>query len=210
MKRIYATAIVLITLGIAWTLYLRYQNKRFIDNLPKGPTPVTKRMPTPNTSTIDEHENNETPETADPATHSNESIIEESPLTTDTPQGTAPQKSEVIVPKNVPEDISEPNTFTETPEPEKEQPGIRELSLEEIMEKNREHLIKKHGDIPEVDIFLKHFPFESLQQGKTKIERTRTLSSEEILNYKKSIATLWPNKSNLKNYQDALKMQERK
>ncbi len=210
MKKVYFAAIVLITLGTAWTLYLRYQNRRFIENLPKGPTPVTKRIYTPNTSTIHKGENSETPETEDPATHSNERIIEESLLTTDTPQSASPQKPEAIVPKSVPEDISEPNTFTEIPEPEKEQPGITELSIEEIVDKNREHLIKKHGDIPEVDIFLKHFPFESLQQGKTKIEQTRTLSSDEILNYKKAIATLWPNKTNLKDYQDALKMHETK
>ena len=32
------TATLLILLGVTWTLYLEYGNKRFINNLPKGPT----------------------------------------------------------------------------------------------------------------------------------------------------------------------------
>lgn len=38
MKTVAFTATLLILLGVTWTLYLGHGNKRFINNLPKGPT----------------------------------------------------------------------------------------------------------------------------------------------------------------------------
>lgn len=49
MKTVTFTATLLILLGVTWTLYLEYGNKRFIDNLPKGSTiGVPPAVPTGN------------------------------------------------------------------------------------------------------------------------------------------------------------------
>ena len=43
MKKVIVTAILLLTLGTTWMLYLEYENRRFIESLPKPP--VTVRQP---------------------------------------------------------------------------------------------------------------------------------------------------------------------
>lgn len=70
------------------------------------------------------------------------------------------------------------------------------------------HLIEKHGDIPEIDIFLKHFPFSAIQQGETKITIENTVTLEEDLEYKRALAVLFPSKENQKSYEDALRIAE--
>ena len=47
MKKLVFTAVLLIILGAAWTLYLEYRNKRFADSLPKG---VATTQPSANTA----------------------------------------------------------------------------------------------------------------------------------------------------------------
>ena len=47
MKKLVFTAVLLIILGAAWTLYLEHRNKRFADSLPKG---VATTQPSANTA----------------------------------------------------------------------------------------------------------------------------------------------------------------
>ena len=44
MRKLIVTAILLLVLGTAWMLYLEYDNRRFIENLPKAPPPVTRPL----------------------------------------------------------------------------------------------------------------------------------------------------------------------
>lgn len=44
MKPIFFTFILLVILGTAWTLYLEYSNRHFIENLSKPPVPVTQSV----------------------------------------------------------------------------------------------------------------------------------------------------------------------
>ena len=46
MKKVIATAIVLLVLGTTWMLYLEYKNRRFIENLPKPPSTVRQSVDT--------------------------------------------------------------------------------------------------------------------------------------------------------------------
>ena len=84
-----------------------------------------------------------------------------------------------------------------------EEPHFSEIPVEALIERNRKLMIKKYGDIPEIDIFLKHFPFAAMQQAKDGHQVTRTQA--ENLEYLRAISALFPSKINDKNYQDALR-----
>ncbi len=59
MKKLVFTAVLLIILGTAWTLYLEYRNKRFADNLPKGAATVKQPANTSDAPVV-ENKNGET------------------------------------------------------------------------------------------------------------------------------------------------------
>lgn len=54
MKKVVFTAIFLLVLGTAWTLYLEQGNKRFIEDLPKAPTAVRQTVNTMDAPTTSE------------------------------------------------------------------------------------------------------------------------------------------------------------
>lgn len=72
MRKVIFTAIVLIVLGTAWTLYLEYDKKRFIDSLPQPPTTVTQPV-----STADAPANSKSIETTATESAPSETIIED-------------------------------------------------------------------------------------------------------------------------------------
>ena len=55
MKKVIATAIVLLVLGTTWMLYLEYKNRRFIESLPKPPSTVRQPVDTIETPTATEN-----------------------------------------------------------------------------------------------------------------------------------------------------------
>ena len=85
-----------------------------------------------------------------------------------------------------------------------------DLSLEQIIENNRQSLINRHGNIPEIDIYLKlNEPFfrALLKDKPTRVVIERT--PEESLESSRVTAILFPNEANKKAYQDELeKMKE--
>ena len=44
MRKIIVPVILLLVFGTVWMLYLEYDNRRFIENLPKAPPPVTRSL----------------------------------------------------------------------------------------------------------------------------------------------------------------------
>ena len=62
MKKVIVTFVVLIVLGTVWTLFLEYEKRRFVESLPKVPTPVTQSV-----NTADIPAASETGESADVA-----------------------------------------------------------------------------------------------------------------------------------------------
>ena len=60
MKKVVFIAILLIGLGAAWTLYLEHGNKRFADNLPKGPATTQQPANTSEVPPTVEDKNNQT------------------------------------------------------------------------------------------------------------------------------------------------------
>ena len=86
------------------------------------------------------------------------------------------------------------------PEPE---PHFSEIPVEELIERNRKALIAKHGDIPEIDIFLKYFPFGAAQNAEDGNEVIMT--AEENLAYVKAMSVLFPSQENEERYQEVLR-----
>lgn len=206
MKNISIVVIVCLIFGAAWIFYLEHESKLFVDSLPKAPPPE-KKVKSPKTSAV--NENNKTvPETDISEQDTSSDILQGTSTAENVKEDTNLENPEIAVPPNVSDAVSKPETVPQKTQPEPESLDVTELSIQEIIERNRKHLIQKHGDIPEVETFLKYFPFEELQQRKTKIQRSYTRSPEEDLKYRKAIATLWPKPENEEGYQDALKALE--
>lgn len=86
------------------------------------------------------------------------------------------------------------------PEPE---PHFSEISVEAFIERNRKALIAKHGNIPEIEVFLKYFPFRTAQNAEDGDEVVMT--AEENLEYVKAISVLFPSQENKERYQEVLR-----
>ena len=82
------------------------------------------------------------------------------------------------------------------------EPHFTEISLEELVERNRQALIKKHGNIPEIEIFLKYAPFNAIQRQEEEYEAIMTI--EKQVEYLRAMSVLFPSETNEQNYQDAL------
>ena len=102
-------------------------------------------------------------------------------------------------------DTEEEEEIVEQQPPEK---TVFDLSLEQIIENNRKSLIARHGDIPEVHIYLKHFPFEALLNSEGNQGFEVELSLKDNLDYLRAVAHLFPNKENNDNYLEALELYE--
>lgn len=214
MKKVIFTAIVLILLGTTWTLYLRWENKRFVESLPKAPSRTNIEQPTDTITQdgTDENKNSE-PYPLESVPENNKLPVEENVLQEST------SLSEELSPDTAhrpphPGESHLPDidyTFRATLEQEVESnapSSIMDLSVEEIIENNRQMLLKKHGNIPEIDIYLKHMVpvFEGLTEGKSQVNVKRT--PEAQLEYSRALATLFPTADNIKQYQEVLQTME--
>ncbi len=210
MRKIIFIAIVLIVLGTAWTLYLKHDTERFIDSLPKKSATGTQPQNITNMPVTDEN--------SDPFQSMNviEGALEgsnEEPGTAGSAEDRDNEKKDTSGLIDFSNEFLERDPIAEwSPHPvEKEHPeeepmGLMKLSRAEIVENNRKRLIEIHGNIPEVHTYLKYFPFEALQNPENKGTYSFTMSLDEFLEYQKASAVLFPNASNIKNYQQALEM----
>ncbi|RKU26320.1 hypothetical protein C6499_13755 [Candidatus Poribacteria bacterium] len=206
MKRFIFPALVLIVLCTAWVFYLQWDNKRFVENLPNAqpPTNIEASSETNPHGSLSENE---------------ASVFEE--IRPDTryrpPVGShsdshAPGSGFQIqrhIKRIVKDPEKDPLEAEEDQEEEQESGApltFMDLSFEEWMESKRQFFIRQHGDIPEIDIYLKlNEPFyRALKNGETVISIKRT--PEESLESSRVTAILFPTEENKKAYQEELKM----
>ena len=213
MKQVIFTALVVIVLGVVWTLYLQWDNKRFVESLPKSVSQMNIEEPT-DMSTPDSWSENENTEHPAPAAAN---LFEEIPPDTAhrPPHGGNPHSHNSVPTFRIEQELKNPDQLEkeEGLEQGKESNlpvSFMDLSLEQIIENNRQSLINRHGNIPEIDIYLKlNEPFfRALLKGKpTRVVIERT--PEESLESSRVTAILFPNEANKKAYQDELeKMKE--
>ena len=84
---------------------------------------------------------------------------------------------------------------------------IPDLSAEEHMALVREVLVKKHGDIPEIDIYLKYMSpvYEAIAAGESQVVIDST--PEETVELNRARMVLYPDEPSFRNrYQHALKV----
>ena len=201
MKSIIFTAICVIILGAAWTAYLHWGNKRFVESLPEPP-PRSNIDPVTDTQRR-EIENNDPP--AEP-TPELPAVREESP-----PAPRPPHRGDPQVSGHVPI----PRVMAGAPETSEEQKAqdpasAMTASVEEIIENTRQHLIEQHGDIPEIDIYLRHMRpvFQAAKDGETEIIVVST--PKEHLEMSRVMSILYPSEEHTQHYKDVLEDVQRR
>lgn len=209
MRHIFFTAVVLIVLGVAWTLYLQLDNTRFVESLPQAPSSTHREATAdPSLKSGNENVNSELPA----GSHVQRAAIEPFELPPDTPPRPSPvgrQDPTFRIQRE------REGKVMETSESEKENlqeesesspsSTFQDLSLEQLIENNRQRLIDQHGEIPEIDRYLElnRSFFQQILEGKTQITVDRT--PEESLENSRLTALLFPTEANQKAYQDELK-----
>ena len=207
MKKVLSTAIVLIVLGTVWMLYLQRGDNRFRESLPKVPSHMNTEQPidTITQENTTENENIGLPMEANVLQESTNETEEMSLNTAHRPSHDSNRHSFRIEQElKVPDQLQKEGGLEqeESPPPS----SFMDLSLEQIIENNRQSLINRHGNIPEIDIYLKlNEPFfrALLKDKPTKVVIERT--PEESLESSRVTAILFPNEANKKAYQDELK-----
>ncbi len=208
MKKVLCPAIVLIVLGTVWTLYLQREDNRFEESLPKVPSRMNTEQPIDSITqeSTTENENIGLPVEANvPQESTNET--EEISLNT-APRPPSHDQGPTF---RIQQELKVPNQLQkegglEQVEESNPPSSFIDLSLEQIIENNRQALINRHGNIPEIDIYLKlREPFfrALLKDKPTKVVIERT--PEESLESSRVTAILFPNEANKKAYQDELK-----
>ena len=205
MKKVFFTAIVVIVGGIALMLYLRWDTNRFVESLPKAPPQTSIEQPT-DTSSQDSMSKNKNSELSvemsvlpAPAATSPEASND----TAHRPPYHSDSHSDVHAPPPLRVDrMQEDEDIKQEGE---SSPSFFDLSLEGMIEHTRQQLIEKHGDIPEIDIYLRlNAPlFQAIKNRETQVRIQRT--PEEHLEFSRVMSVLYPNEQHNKMYQDALK-----
>ncbi len=206
MKRVFFTAGALIFLGIAWTLFLRWDRIRFVESLPKAPVRTDIQHATEQTpqDLIAEDKSSDAlrvQRTQDESAH----IDEETPIdTTDRPlhhNETHSYRPELTF-------RHESEQGIETLKPENKSPIFApDLSAEELIEMDRQSFVEKYGNIPEIDIFFKYMSpvYEAWAAGESQFTVDRT--NEKILELSRAQMVLYPDKPYFrKEYERALKI----
>lgn len=207
MKKVVFTAIVVIVLGIALMLYLRWDTNRFVESLPKAPPQTNIEQPI-NTGTQDstsENENSELPAEVNPLPAPTAVSAETPNDTTHKPSHHTNSHSDVHIPPIRVEGLQKDEDVKQEGEI---LPPFWDLSVEEIIERTRQKLIEKHGDIPEIDIYLRLNArlFEGIKNRETQVRIQRT--PEEHLEFSRVMSVLYPSEAHDKMYQDALQAAE--
>lgn len=209
MKKVIFTVIVLIALGTAWALYLRWDNKRFVESLPKIPSETNIEK---STDTIVQDRKSEDEDSnffnLEDTSKDNKPLVEDSK-----------QKEEKIPldavhrhphdERSHPHDHAPPISAPSNASAIMDAATVMNLPIEEVINISRQRLIEEHGNIPEIDIYLKELTpiWEAVKSGKTKLIIQRT--PEEDLEFRRVMAKLFPNEQNIKLYQDKLKKEKK-
>lgn len=216
MKTVFCAAIILIIFGAALTLYLRSADTRFVESLPKVPSPTSLEQSTDPIAPENTSENEKIKRPT--AANSLQATTVDDPLLLDiAPRplhhsdshfseggSTFSIQRESIVLHHEQDDDDDIEAEDESPPT-----SVTDLSLEEIIEVNRQYLIREHGDIPEIDRFLELSRpfFQQIQEGATEI--VVELTPEESLENSRLTALFYPTEANRKAYLDELeKMKE--
>lgn len=212
MKKVLCTAIVLIVLGTAWMLYLQREDNRFKESLPKVPSRMNTEQPidTITQENTTENENIGLPVAANVLQESTNETEEMSLNTAPRPpshdQGPTFRIQQEL---KVPDQLQKEGGLEQVEESNPPS-SFMDLSLEQIIENNRHALINRHGNIPEIDIYLKlREPFFRALLKDKPAKVVIEMTPEESLESSRVTAILFPNEANKKAYQDELKkMQE--
>lgn len=203
MKKFVFFCIVLVVLGVVWTLYLEHEKERFVESLPKVPPAVTQPVDVgdvPLDTDTDRVVN---------TTESQSPLSKDAPMeTVDAAETTVLPESEHLAPTEVVTEVvidaaettspdlpmvsaekMEP-TFTHSPFPHVHDSSVpidwAGMSHAQKIEKHRENLIRQFGDRPEVHILV-----QSMDNGPK-----HQYSSEENLKIAEAIFALSPNDAN--------------
>ncbi len=209
MKKIGFTAMVIIILGTALTLYLRWDLNRFAESLPKAPLQTHIEQPTDmrTQGNVSENEKGELPAKVNTLSAPTSTSVEASNDTAHRPPDHSGFHSDVHAPPIRVEGQQKDEVVKQEDESTL---SFMDLSLEEIIERNRQKLIEKHGDIPEIDIYLRlNAPlFEAIKNREAQVKIQRTL--EEHLEFSRVMSVLYPSEEHDKMYQAALQEVEKR
>lgn len=190
MKKVVFTAILLTVLGTVWTLYLEHDKKRFINNLPQPPATVRQPVSTAKTPAT-----SKSIETMTTKSALSETLVEDTP-TESVHAHPHPHTDSLETTEEV--DRFDGDMFSDSeirsevvdlhpPQTKEPYRHWKELSKEELYERRKQALIKKHGDIPEVEIFLKQLMYPKPY-----------LTEEEFNEQARAMLILFPSNNNKK------------
>lgn len=211
MKKFIFTGILLLVLGGAWLLYVAYETKRFVDNLPEPPSADTQpatvevqRLGEPGAPLAEE-----TPPAETSASEEEPPAVTETQIAAEADLEPAAEGSLEVLPdgltstKHAEDTSSEAAALTAeevTPpvhvhgehcqtRPARYWDGMPEA---ELYEKMRHDLLARFGDIPEVHIYLRHMR----DPGPHPVAK--------IIEYHEAVATLYPHQRAFMEEQTAL------
>ena len=208
MKKVIFATITLIIFCVAFSLHIRRETDRFVQSQPEIPqqTHVEHPIDTGGAESQGENQNSEnttevnvweaTPADAPPALHRD-------------PTHSQNRDTQYRIQQNETVKVFAPEDQDAEQENSGKKPlSIEDLSVEQIIENNRRYLINKHGNIPEIDIYLKLNAsfYESIKNQEP--EYVRTFTPEESLEYRRVVSILYPTQANIKAYQDELERME--
>ncbi|MDE0556100.1 MAG: hypothetical protein OXI24_17950 [Candidatus Poribacteria bacterium] len=214
MKIFVIPAILVIVLSTAWMVYWQWNTQRFIERLSEvRPHTQSEKIPYERTA---ENENTDT-FPSEPVSENINSAAEghvpselAAPLdpSNTTHKGEVSQQTELGSRINV-KVRQETDERINMKEGARYNPThIQDLSVEQILENNRLRLREIHGDIPEIDIYLRHARpiFEGAKEGKSELKMR--LSQKDALEYSRALSVLFPTEENLKHYKNVLKTEQ--
>ena len=203
MKKVIVTTLILIVLGTVCTLFLEHEKRRFEESLPKVPILVTQPVntadvpaaseigesaatepPLPGPAAIGEEPNVAT-ELIDHGEHQDADVFEPTDLS-------AESFFQELFSESDEEDTAQAPAYLEVPETQERRRHWTELSQAELYQHRRHLMVKKHGDIPEIDVFLRYTiypkPFLVLDESREFVQAILTLFPSE--NNRRKLAPL--------------------
>lgn len=195
MRVILSALGIFIVAAVVWSLWIRYDTQKFLENPPELPANSANEKVAINDSVSTEvaevYESEKVEADDSPADIQTIDIKsqEEEKIQDDLEIDNAELQEDVaFVPSNElleeeePEDVGPCGEVCGTPTT-----NIRSLSEKERIELTHQNLVKRFGDIPEVHLFTeqRHLSLEG-----------KTIPQSEILEYVRAVATLFPNEAN--------------
>ncbi|MDE0426466.1 MAG: hypothetical protein OXN25_16565 [Candidatus Poribacteria bacterium] len=202
MRVVVYTAGILIVLAVAWTFYLNHSIKKFESNLSE--TIVMSETQQEMPAIVDSKNPPET-EVSDEGLASHDALTFEDSFVRESedikPIVTSPEV-DIQVPttaETVGHNEETPTTETvvgpcgEVCEPSRSGVDFHSLSKSEQLQFMQKGLVKRFGDVPEVDLFIDYM---KLSHNK------RSVGEKQALEYVRAVATLFPNEANKKHLRE--------